>query len=149
MLQNQTNHTDARGVPFSECKGESIDDYETALYQFQSYFGDPTETLAETLKEDPEFVMGHIFNASAMLMMSERQYLPAVKESIEKAEALATKSNDREKALTAAARKWMEGCWDQACVLWDRVLADYPRGCTGDTVRTSDRFLFGRRSKSA
>ena len=63
------------------------------------------ETLAVTLENDPEFVMGHIFNASAMLMMSERQYLPAVRDSIEKAEALAWKSNDREKDLVAAARR--------------------------------------------
>ena len=47
-------------------------------------------------------------------MMSERQYLPAVKESIEKAESLVTRANVREKALTAAARHWMEGRWNEA-----------------------------------
>jgi tetratricopeptide (TPR) repeat protein len=126
MKPSQKTQTDARGVPVSSCSPESIDDYETAIYQFQSYFGDPTETLAQTLENDPEFVMGHVFNASAMLMMSERQYLPMVKESIEAAESLAHKSNDREKALTVAARHWMEGRWDQASVTWDRVLGDYP-----------------------
>ena len=77
MTHNLSPQTDARGVVVSECKPSSLEDYERALYQFQSNFGDPTETLAATVKNDPEFVMGHVFNASAMLMMTERQYIPA------------------------------------------------------------------------
>ena len=85
MTAAKSIQLDARAVPVSSCQPESLDDYETALRQFQSYFGDPTETLAVTLERDPEFVMGHVFNASAMLMMSERQYLPAIRDSIESA----------------------------------------------------------------
>lgn len=126
MTATQSSTTDARGVPVSQCESKSLEDYEKAIRQFQSYFGDPTETLAETLVNDPEFVMGHIFNASAMLMMSERQYIPAIKQSIEKAESLTAKSNDREKQLVTAARHWMEGRWNRACQTWDQVLADHP-----------------------
>lgn len=151
MVTVQTIQTDARSVPVSACEPGSLEDYETAIVQFQSYFGDPTETLEGTLKNDPEFVLGHIFNASALLMMSERQYLPTIKDSIELAEALASKSNDREKALLSAARHWMEGRWYQACATWDRVLADYPRDALaiqcahltdfylGDAVNLRDR----------
>lgn len=151
MTSNNRTQLDARGVPVSSCAPESLQDYETALRQFQDYFGDPTETLATTLERDPEFVMGHVFNASAMLMMSERQYLPMVRDSIEKGEALAAKSNDREKGLLAAARHWMEGRWDIAGVAWDRVLADYPQDALaiqlahltdfylGDAVNLRDR----------
>ena len=151
MMTDQTVLTDARDVPVSACDPRSLADYETAIVQFQSYFGDPTETLETTLKNDPDFVLGHVFNASAMLMMSERQYLPAIKDSIEFAEALASKSNGREKALVSAARHWMEGRWDQACVTWDRVLAEYPRDALaiqcahltdfylGDAVNLRDR----------
>ena len=106
---------DARDVPVSARDPQSMEDYETALHQFQSFFGDPPETLALTLQRDPEFVLGHIFNANAMLMMSERQYLPAVRESLESAKALAAKSNDREKALVEAAEQMLEGhlgLWD-------------------------------------
>ena len=79
-------------VPISACEPKSLEDLEVAFYQFQTYFGDPTETLSATLENDPGFVLGHIFNASAMLMMSERQYLPMVKENLEAAEALSSKS---------------------------------------------------------
>jgi tetratricopeptide (TPR) repeat protein len=151
MMSSRKIQQDARDTPVSACMPESLDDFERALYQFQSYFGDPTVTLAKTLERDPEFVIGHIFNASAMLMMSERQYLPDVLASIEKAEALAHKSNDREKGLVAAARHWMEGRWDQAGATWDQVLAEHPRDALaiqfghltdfymGDAVNLRDR----------
>ncbi len=155
------NRKDARGVPVSSCTPQSLDHYETALYRFQSYFGDPTEVLAEALKEDPEFVMGHVFNASAMLMMSERQYLPAIVDSIRAAEDLSHKANDRERLMTRAARQWMEGDWTGACVTWDRVLADHPTDAlalqcghltdfyTGDSVNLRDRVgrVIGRWNK--
>ena len=143
MIPSSKIQQDARATPVSACMPESLDDYERALHQFQSYFGDPTVTLAKTLERDPEFVVGHIFNASAMLMMSERQYLPDVRDSIEKAEALAHKSNDREKALLAAARHWMEGRWDQACVTWDRVLAEYPRDALAIQLAHLTDFFLG------
>ena len=123
----QKTQTDARGVPVSACDPRSLDDFETALYQFQSYFGDPTETLGKTLERDPEFVLGHIFNANAMLLMSERQYLDPVRESLDKARALSAKSNDREKNLIAAAEHMLEGRWDKATATWEKVLAVYPR----------------------
>lgn len=151
MIPKQKSQFDARGVPVSVCEPASLDDYEKALIQFQSYFGDPTETLSDTLQRDPEFVLGHIFNANAMLMMSERQYLPAIRKSIETAESLSSKSNDREKALISAARHWMEGRWDKAAATWDVVLAKYPHDALaiqcghltdfylGDAVNLRDR----------
>jgi tetratricopeptide (TPR) repeat protein len=141
-IKNAVQH-DARGVPLSSCHAGSLEDYEKALYQFHSYFGDPTETLTTTLENDPEFVMGHIFNASAMLMMSERQYLPMVRESIEAAEALAGKSTEREKMMTQAARQWMEGFWDKASVTWDRVLVEHPRDALSLQCAHLTDFLLG------
>jgi len=48
-------------------------------------------------------------------------------ESLDSAKALAAKSNDREKALVEVAEQMLEGHWDRAGALWDRVLAAYPR----------------------
>ncbi|MEM7293883.1 MAG: tetratricopeptide repeat protein [Pseudomonadota bacterium] len=142
---------DARDVPVSTCEQSSLDDYEIALRQFQSYVGDPTETLSATLENDPEFVVGHIFTACAMMLMSERQYLGEARACIERAESLANKANDRERLLVQAARHWLEGRWDSACVTWDQVLARYPRDAmalqcahltdflVGDAVNLRDR----------
>ena len=151
MNSNRTNQTDARGVPVSTCTQSSLDAFEKALWQFQSYFGDPTATLACALHDEPDFILGHIFNASAMLMLSERQYLPAVQESLATASALAPKANDRERALLAATRDLAQGRWHEAVAGWDRLLADHPRDALalqcahltdfylGDAVNLRDR----------
>jgi tetratricopeptide (TPR) repeat protein len=151
MAETEFDQLDARDLPVSRCKPQSVADFEIALQQFQSYFGDPTETLTLTLENDPEFVLGHVFFASALLMMSERQYLPMIREHIEAAESLAHKSNDREKQLITAARQWMEGRWDLASLTWDNVLTEYPRDAMalqlghltdfyrGDNVNLRDR----------
>jgi hypothetical protein len=127
-----------------------MEDFETALVQFQSYFGDPVETLDATLDRDPGFVLGHVFRASALLMMSERQYLPEARASIDRAAALGH-ANDRERGLIAAVREWLDGRWDRAGQAWDAVLADYPRDALalqcghltdfylGDAVNLRDR----------
>ena len=162
MLDSNRFKADDRGVPVSSCEARSLEDYEVALRQFQSYFGDPTETLAATLERDPEFVMGHVFMASALLTVSERQYIPMMREHVEAAEALEGKANERERMLTAAARHGVEGRWDEACVMWDRVLADHPRDAlaiqcahltdflTGDALNLRDRIgrVIGRWDES-
>ena len=61
MITGQTMQTDARAVPVSTCEPGSLEDYETAIVQFQSYFGDPTETLGGTLKNDPGIRPGEQF----------------------------------------------------------------------------------------
>ncbi len=143
MTHNPQTVTDARGVPMSWCAESSRNAYEKALYRFQSYFGDPTVTLSAAVEAEPDFVMGHVFNASAMLLTSERAPIPAVIESIEKAESLAGKATWREKALTAAARHWMEGRWRDACATWDRVLAEHPRDAFAIQCGHLTDFLLG------
>ncbi|MEM9530092.1 MAG: tetratricopeptide repeat protein [Pseudomonadota bacterium] len=137
-------------MPVSSCEPRSLVDFETALTQLQSYFGDPVETLDATLERDPGFVLGHVFRASALLMMCERQYLPEARASIDRAEALGH-ANDRERGLIKAVREWLDGHWDRAGHAWDAVLADYPRDALalqfghltdfylGDAVNLRDR----------
>ncbi len=143
MTNNPQTVTDARGVPMSWCSESARAAYEKAIYQFQSYFGDPTETLTAAVEAEPDFVMGHVFNASAMLMMSERALIPHIKDSITRAEALAGKATWREKALTAAARYWMEGRWHEAGATWDRVLAAHPRDALAVQCGHLTDFLLG------
>lgn len=128
-----TNHpavaarTDIRDVPVSACDPKSLDAYEIALHQLQSYVGDPIETMNDCLQADPEFVMGHLLTANGLLMMTERQYGGQIRASLGKAEALASKANDREKRIMLATRQNVDGHWDKAARTWDAVLADYPR----------------------
>ncbi|MDH3694937.1 MAG: tetratricopeptide repeat protein [Gammaproteobacteria bacterium] len=142
---------DTRNEPVSTTNARALDYYETALTQFQTYVGDPVETIELALQEDPGFVLGHAFRATMLLLMSERQYLPEIRKSIESAETSPKNANDRERGLTRAARQWLEGDWRGASVTWDKVLADHPRDALalqaghlmdfylGDAVNLRDR----------
>ena len=117
---------DLRGAPVSTDNRRALELYETALAQFHTYVGDPVATIEEAIEEAPDFVLGHAFRATMLLLPSEAQYLPEVRKSLEAAEALSRAANDRERGLTLAARRWFDGDWQSACEVWDRVLVDYP-----------------------
>lgn len=118
---------DARDVPISTSSAAAAAHFETALAQFQTYTGDPLATMQQALEADPDFAVGHLFNALAMYTTSERRYLPAVRESIARAEAVAPRMNARERGLLAATQQLADGQWDAASRAFDAVLVDYPR----------------------
>lgn len=120
-------HTDLRGNPVSTDNARAIELFEQALVQFQSYFGDPLETIDAALAEAPDFVMGHVFRATVLCTLAEAQFLGAITASVEAAEALHAKANDRERKLTAAVRQWLDGDWHAATQTWESVLASNPR----------------------
>ncbi|MEA3411636.1 MAG: tetratricopeptide repeat protein [Pseudomonadota bacterium] len=118
---------DARATPLSDTTPGAIERYEQALVQFQSYVGDPVETIEAALDQDPEFVLGHLFRAIVLMMFSEQRFVPDARASLEAAEALSGKTNDREHLLTMAANRLVAGDWNGACQVFDRVLVDHPR----------------------
>src|SRR5262245_16166912 len=110
---------DTRDLPVSCSQPAARNLYETALTQFQSYIGDPIATIEEALRESPDFVLGHVFKAVVLMTMSEKRFLAAARASNNAARALSPSSNARERLLTAAAAKLVEGDWNAACAGFD------------------------------
>ncbi|MET0852193.1 MAG: tetratricopeptide repeat protein [Candidatus Rokuibacteriota bacterium] len=119
--------TDARGVPVSTGDAATLDRYETALRQFQSYVGDPIATLDEALAHAPDFVLGHVVRSTCLLTMTERRFAEQARDGVAAAEALASRASERERGLTVAVRRLLDGDWDGACAAFDRVLVEHPR----------------------
>ena len=118
---------DARGVPVSAGRAESITHYETALSQFRSYVGDPVATLDAALAEDPEFVSGHLAKALMLFTMGERKFASAAKDCLSAASERSASANERERMLMQSVRELTSGQWHQACRSLDRVLVEHPR----------------------
>jgi tetratricopeptide (TPR) repeat protein len=118
---------DARGVPVSAGHAESLQHYETALRQFQSYVGDPVATLDSALAEDPEFITGHLAKALMSYTLGERKFVPVVEASLLDATTRAERANSRERTLMLAVRQLSDGQWHAACNTLDRVLIEHPR----------------------
>src|SRR5262249_46447502 len=123
---NQTN-MDARGVPVSCSQWDAINLFEKALLEYQSYVGDPISTIDEALQHPPDFVLGHIFRATALMTIGENRFAREARVSVDAAIALLSSANSRERVLTAAADNLVSGNWDAACAAFDSVLVEYPR----------------------
>ncbi|MGH8665085.1 MAG: tetratricopeptide repeat protein [Burkholderiales bacterium] len=118
---------DARGVPVSAGHGESLQHYETALRQFQSYVGDPIATLDAALAEDPEFVTGQLMKGLVLYSLGERKYGPTIDACLGAAAERNELANDRERMLMQALRQFLAAQWNDGCRTLDRILTEYPR----------------------
>jgi tetratricopeptide (TPR) repeat protein len=125
MTTHQT--LDAREVPVTCSEPGALALYEKALRQYQSYIGDPVATIDEALKETPDFILGHLFRAVALLMTSEKRFVGEARKSVNAAKDLLPAANARERVLTIAAATLAESDWDATCAAFDSVLVDYPR----------------------
>jgi tetratricopeptide (TPR) repeat protein len=126
-LTTHKKNMDARDVPVSCSQPEALKLYEKALCQYQSYVGDPVATIEEALKHAPDFVLGHVFRAVVLMTMSEQRFAREARISVDRARALRPYANLREKVLTAAADRLVEGDWEAGCAAFESVLVDYPR----------------------
>ena len=118
---------DARGIAMTTGKAESLQHYETALRQFQSYVGDPIATLDAALAQDPDFISGYLMKALVLYTLSERKYVPTVEASLDAAVARVERATERERMLMQVVRELMTHDWHIACRTLDRILIDHPR----------------------
>ncbi|MDX1512993.1 MAG: tetratricopeptide repeat protein [Gammaproteobacteria bacterium] len=133
---------DLRGEPVSTDNRRALDLYEQALVEFHSYVGDPVATIEAALEESPDFVLGHAFRATMLLLLSERRFAGEIRASVESAESLLDRANDRERGLVRAARRWLDGDWPGACHTWESVLTDHPRDAFAlQSAHLTDFFL--------
>lgn len=119
--------TDARGEPVSTATSRSLAAYEAALLQFNSYMNDPVATIDTALVEQPDFVMGHVLKAEAMISAWERSMTGAVRETRDRLVALQDKANARERGHIAAISAWADGDWAGYKRRLDLVSAEHPR----------------------
>ena len=99
---------DVRGVPVSGADDAALASFEAALLSYQTFVGDPVATIEPALERTPDFVLGHLLRAGVLMTASERRALPEARKSLEAAEALAGRANDREKGLAAAIRNLVD-----------------------------------------
>lgn len=137
--------TDARGVPTSTANRRSLDAFEAALRQLNTYRGNPVETLDAALADDPDFVLGHIARAEIHITMWEGSVLPEIQHSLARLDELSNRCNERERAHVAAIRDWAAGDWRGLQARLDAVLVDYPRDALALQVGHLSDFYHGDR----
>lgn len=117
---------DFRGVPVSYDNAEAIAALEAAHEDTLAFQGDAIGKIEAVLKEHPSFVMAHCFKAAWLTQAMETRIYGEMVRSVEAAEALIARANDRERGHIKAVRAWVEGDFSSAVQTWEAVLTEYP-----------------------
>ncbi|HSK38883.1 MAG TPA: tetratricopeptide repeat protein, partial [Arenibaculum sp.] len=134
---------DRRGLALSTGNPAALVLYETAVELLNGFYLDFVGVIDEALAEDPGFVMGHCFKAGVYAICNEASVQPDLRRSVEAAEALATRANERERAHMAAARAWLEGDMDRSAALYGRIVQEHPRDILALQVAHQADFFLG------
>ncbi len=119
--------TDQRGIEFSSGSAAAQRAYGDALEALNNYFGDPVALIDAALKDEPDFVAGHCLRAGVLAMSTQKSFEGELRASVEAAERLAGRANERERGHIRAARAWLDGDFAGATELWGAVAIALPR----------------------
>jgi len=134
---------DNRGLAVSTRNRAALDRYETAVELLNGFYLDFLAAADEALAEDPDFVMGHCFKAGVYAICNEGGLQPEMRRSLEAAEALASRANDRERAHIAAARAWLDGDLERSAALYGRIVQEYPHDILALQIAHQADFFLG------
>jgi tetratricopeptide (TPR) repeat protein len=118
---------DSRNNPVSHGERSAIDALDRAALLLHAYQADPVAEADRIIAEHPGFAMAHAFRAGALATTTDKLFEPELLRSVEAAESLAPKANERERIHIAAVRAWADGDWERATELWGRASIAYPR----------------------
>ncbi|MEZ5825346.1 MAG: hypothetical protein R3C97_11595 [Geminicoccaceae bacterium] len=117
---------DCRGLAVTTGDRDAIEKLDRAHEQFLCFSGDPLGAVERVIEAAPDMVMAHCFRAGLLAQAMETRIYDDLLASVEAAEALATRANDRERGHIAALRRWVDGDFFAAVQIWEDVLTHYP-----------------------
>jgi tetratricopeptide (TPR) repeat protein len=118
---------DKRGNPVSYGSQEAIERLDRVFDMMHAYQADPLAEVDAILAEHPDFALAHAFRAGALATATDKVFEPELIRSLNAAESLVRKANDRERLHIAACRAWLDGAWERAVEAWGRASIEYPR----------------------
>lgn len=118
--------TDRRGLKLSNATADCALALDEALDEALAFRGDPMARIEAALAANPDFVMGHVFRAGMLTQAMETRIYRTMVDSVEAAEALWERADDRERAHIRAVRAWIEGDFHGAVQRWEEGLVRHP-----------------------
>ena len=118
---------DARGNPVSTRSADALAATECALWRMMSFYGTPIDDLAQARAADPDWSLPLLMHAGFLLSLTEPSLQAEARALIERAQALAARGNERERAHGAALGTLLAGEWPAACDAWEALLLRHPR----------------------
>jgi tetratricopeptide (TPR) repeat protein len=118
-----------------------------ALGEYLGLIDDPAATLAEAVRADPEFIIGHTTISALNSLGGVPGSSAAVQAPLAAAEALAGNATPRERLHIAAADAWATGDIEGAAAYWETALADDPADILSLRLAHDTHFFLGASAK--
>ncbi|MSQ92012.1 MAG: tetratricopeptide repeat protein [Gammaproteobacteria bacterium] len=118
---------DKRGNPVSYGVQTAVDSLDRVCDMLHAYQADPLAEVDKIIADHPDFAMAHAFRAGALATATDKAFAPEMIKSVQAAEALAPKANERERTHIAAVCAWRDGEWEKAAEHWGRASIAWPR----------------------
>jgi tetratricopeptide (TPR) repeat protein len=118
--------SDCRGVPVSTDDQSLINFLDQCLDTALAFDGDSVADISRLLTDHPEFIMGHCFKAGMLTQAMEVRIYDEMLASVEAAEAMADRANDRERGHIRALRAWVDGDFFAAVQHWETICTHHP-----------------------
>jgi len=103
---------------------QSLDIFEQALIEFQSYIYDPVATLDRALDITPDFTMAFVFKAYLNLLGTEPEGVDEARVCLQK--AVLCPATEREKAHVKAVTLLVGGRWREAGRVLEDISIEFP-----------------------
>ena len=113
---------DAWGEPVSG-SAASVACWDRAWARMLHFRGDPMEELEEANRDDPEFVLGSVYNAAYYVLAGTPPDAPHLITEVERVDQRVDASGDREHAHVEALRHHLAGDFSKAAEVWDGIAA--------------------------
>ncbi|GAA0608321.1 tetratricopeptide repeat protein [Craurococcus roseus] len=121
------NATDLWGNAVSGASPATVRGLEAATLKLHAYQADPVADIDAVIAEQPDCPMPHAFRAGVLATALDKAFEGEMLRSLEAAEALAPRANDRERGHIAALRLWADGDYSGATEAWGRTAIAHPR----------------------
>ena len=133
---------DQRGNPVSYGVQTAIDSLDRVCDMLHAYQADPLAEVDKIIADHPDFAMAHAFRAGALATATDKAFEPEFIKSVQAAERLSSKANERERMHIDAVRAWRDGDWECATEHWGRAAITWPRDLLAlQYAHLSDFFL--------
>ena len=137
------NRFDKRGNPVSYGVQAAVDALDHACDMLHAYQADPLAEVDKIIADHPDFAMAHAFRAGALATATDKAFEPELIKSVQAAEALASKANERERIHIAAVRAWLNGEWEKSAENWGRASIAWPRDLLALQLAHVNDFFLG------
>jgi tetratricopeptide (TPR) repeat protein len=138
---------DQFGLQLSTSGESAVGHFDAALSKVLSFQGNPVADLDRAIAADPGFLMASVLKALIFGLSTERSQVSDALAFIAAVQRVGTGASSRETKHVAAVEAWLDGCFSDACAVWEDVLVEHPNDAIAMFAAHQADFFLGQASE--